>query len=50
MAAIAGGLLGARWGASAVPAEWRDELHGWAPGGTASARELVDLAVRTATG
>jgi len=50
VAAIAGGLLGARWGASAVPAEWRDELHGWAPGGTASARELVDLAVRTATG
>ena len=50
VAAIAGGLLGARWGASAVPAEWRDALHGWAPGGTASARELVDLAVRTATG
>ncbi len=24
VAAIAGGLLGARWGASAVPAEWRD--------------------------
>ena len=50
VAAIAGGLLGARWGASAVPAEWRDALHGWAPGGTASARELVDLAVRTAAG
>lgn len=28
-AAIAGGLLGARWGASAVPEEWLDVLHGW---------------------
>ncbi len=27
-AAIAGGLLGARWGASAVPAQWRRQLHG----------------------
>ncbi len=50
VAAIAGGLLGARWGASAVPAPWRDDVHGWSPGGTASARELVDLAVRTAAG
>lgn len=29
VAAIAGGLLGARWGASAVPASWRDAVHGW---------------------
>jgi len=29
VAAIAGGLLGARWGASAVPAEWRRLVHGW---------------------
>ncbi|MFC6287580.1 ADP-ribosylglycohydrolase family protein [Nocardioides sp. GCM10027113] len=29
VAAIAGALLGARWGASAVPAEWRRMLHGW---------------------
>lgn len=29
VAAIAGSLLGARWGASAVPAEWRDVVHGW---------------------
>jgi ADP-ribosylglycohydrolase len=50
VAAIAGGLLGARWGASAVPAEWADDVHGWAPGGTAGRRELVDLALRTATG
>ncbi|GAA4398946.1 ADP-ribosylglycohydrolase family protein [Tsukamurella soli] len=28
-AAIAGGLLGARWGRSAVPAEWQAKLHGW---------------------
>jgi ADP-ribosylglycohydrolase len=48
VAAIAGGLMGARWGASAVPRAWRDAVHGWAPGGTASARELVDLAGRAA--
>lgn len=29
VAAIAGSLLGARWGASAVPAQWRRRLHGW---------------------
>lgn len=46
-AAIAGALLGARWGASAVPAHWRRLLHGW-PGLTAD--DLVRLAVRTATG
>ncbi|MFI5622192.1 ADP-ribosylglycohydrolase family protein [Nocardioides sp. NPDC051685] len=28
-AAIAGGLLGARWGASAIPAEWRKLSHGY---------------------
>ena len=28
-AAIAGGLLGARWGASAVPQDWRDIVHGY---------------------
>jgi ADP-ribosyl-[dinitrogen reductase] hydrolase len=27
--AIAGGLLGARWGVSAVPLGWRRMLHGW---------------------
>lgn len=40
VAAIAGGLLGARWGASAVPASWRRIVHGW-PGLTAA--ELVRL-------
>jgi ADP-ribosylglycohydrolase len=40
IAAIAGGLLGARWGETAVPAEWRDVVHGW-PGLDAAA--LADL-------
>lgn len=43
VAAIAGGLLGARWGASAVPAVWRGLLHGW-PGITC--HDLVALATR----
>ncbi|MEI5675259.1 MULTISPECIES: ADP-ribosylglycohydrolase family protein [unclassified Nocardioides] len=29
VAAIAGGLLGARWGANAVPEEWCRAIHGW---------------------
>lgn len=29
VAAIAGGLLGARWGATAIPAEWRGLSHGY---------------------
>jgi ADP-ribosyl-[dinitrogen reductase] hydrolase len=43
VAAIAGGLLGAAYGASAVPVEWRRLLHGW-PG--LRARDLVALANR----
>ena len=43
VAAIAGGLLGAVYGASAVPAEWRRVLHGWPGSGT---RDLVALATR----
>ncbi|WP_445161432.1 ADP-ribosylglycohydrolase family protein [Mycobacterium sp. Dal123C01] len=43
VAAIAGGLLGAAYGASAVPANWRRVLHGW-PG--LSTRGLVALATR----
>ncbi|MGV0157780.1 ADP-ribosylglycohydrolase family protein [Rhodococcus sp. GB-02] len=46
-AAIAGGLLGARWGASAVPARWRRIMHGW-PGYRSS--DLVRLAIKTARG
>lgn len=41
VAAIAGGLLGAAHGASAVPAEWREALTGW-PG--LRADDLVNLA------
>ena len=41
VAAIAGGLLGARWGASAFPARWRGMLHGY-PGLTGE--QLVVLA------
>jgi protein-tyrosine phosphatase len=43
VAAIAGGMLGAAYGASAVPAQWRRLLHGW-PG--LSTRGLVTLATR----
>src|SRR4029079_19516583 len=41
VAAIAGGLLGAAHGASAVPLAWRRVLHGW-PG--INAHGLVSLA------
>ncbi|MGE2718433.1 ADP-ribosylglycohydrolase family protein [Mycolicibacterium celeriflavum] len=41
VAAIAGGLLGAAYGASAVPSAWRRLLHGW-PG--MNAHDLVALA------
>lgn len=43
VAAIAGGLLGAVYGASAVPAHWRRVLHGWPNMNT---RGLVTLANR----
>jgi ADP-ribosyl-[dinitrogen reductase] hydrolase len=46
VAAIAGALLGARWGMSAVPAAWRRVLHGW-PGARGSDLEhLACLIVR----
>ena len=47
VAAIAGGLLGAAYGASAVPARWRRVLHGW-PGLTE--RDLIALATAIASG
>lgn len=47
VAAIAGGLLGARWGASAVPADWRRICHGY-PGLTAE--DLIALALAAAGG
>ena len=53
VAAIAGGLLGARWGASAVPAQWRRAVHGWPVDGAGDptrARQLTDLATLTVRG
>lgn len=49
VAAIAGALLGARWGASAVPEAWRAPLHGWPvrDGRACRATDLVALAQRT---
>ena len=47
VAAIAGSLLGARYGASAVPTQWRRMVHGW-PG--LRAHDLVELAVSTYLG
>ncbi|MFI2429287.1 ADP-ribosylglycohydrolase family protein [Streptomyces sp. NPDC018955] len=47
VAAIAGALLGARWGCSGIPLQWQQAAHGW-PGLTGV--DLVRLAVRTARG
>jgi len=44
VAAIAGGLIGASRGASAVPADWREIVHGW-PG--LRSDDLVELATRS---
>ena len=46
-AAIAGALLGARYGVSAFPARWREVLHGW-PG--LRAGDLVSLSVMSIRG
>ena len=47
VAAIAGALLGARWGCSGVPLRWQQDVNGW-PALTGA--DLVRLAVRTARG
>jgi hypothetical protein len=47
VAAIAGGLLGAAYGYSAVPFEWRQHLHGW-PG--LRARDLMALGLELGRG
>jgi len=44
VAAIAGALLGARWGSSALPAPWRRVVHGW-PGIAVTELGLRGLAV-----
>jgi len=41
VASIAGAMLGARWGASAVPEEWRAQVHGWP---NATGEDLIELA------
>ncbi|WP_444962002.1 ADP-ribosylglycohydrolase family protein [Nocardiopsis sp. M1B1] len=45
VAAIAGALLGARWGAGAIPGEYLEAVHGW-PGYRAG--DLAELALRIA--
>jgi ADP-ribosyl-[dinitrogen reductase] hydrolase len=47
VAAIAGGLLGAAYGYTAVPFEWRRRLHGW-PG--MRARDLMTLGMELGRG
>ncbi|SEQ04396.1 ADP-ribosylglycohydrolase family protein [Arthrobacter sp. OV608] len=47
VAAIAGGLLGAAYGYTAVPFEWRQRLHGW-PG--LRARDLMGLGMELGRG
>ncbi|MGX1807805.1 ADP-ribosylglycohydrolase family protein [Nocardia sp. NPDC055321] len=42
-AAIAGGLLGARWGASAIPERWIALLHGYPGHRAEDLRNLTDL-------
>lgn len=46
VAAIAGALLGARWGVSAIPQEWSSVVHGWPAATTADLVELALLTVR----
>jgi len=46
VAAIAGALLGAKYGGSAVPARWRRMLHGWPGLRAADLTRLAVLAVR----
>jgi len=47
VAAIAGGLIGARWGLSAIPAAWQRIFHGW-PGLTSL--DLVRLSTEVVRG
>ncbi|ALX04629.1 ADP-ribosylglycohydrolase family protein [Aeromicrobium erythreum] len=47
VAAIAGGLLGARWGRSAIPEEWASSIHGYPD---LRGSDLIDLASGTAAG
>jgi ADP-ribosyl-[dinitrogen reductase] hydrolase len=46
VAAIAGGLAGAACGAGAVPAQWREKVHGWPGRRAAGLAELTAAIVR----
>jgi len=46
VAAISGSLVGALWGAQAIPESWRNKLHGFPE---YSAEDLVNLALQIAT-
>ena len=46
VASIAGALLGARWGMSAIPAEWRRMLHGYPGRNALDLERLAYLAAR----
>ena len=48
-AAIAGALLGARWGASAVPQEWASLIHGWPDYHLQDLESLAEKLVRNST-
>jgi hypothetical protein len=47
VAAIAGALLGARWGVSGIPLRWQRTVHGW--GGHRSA-DLIRMSLITTGG
>jgi ADP-ribosylglycohydrolase len=47
VAAIAGALLGARWGVSGIPLAWQRIVHGW---GDHRSADLIRLALLTAGG
>lgn len=49
VAAIAGALVGARWGASRIPGEWLDVLHGWPGLDAAGVRLLAERALDQVT-
>ena len=51
VAAIAGGLLGARWGASAIPEHYRRAVHGWpfVDSRPTDADDLLRLSTETVT-
>ncbi|GEE03490.1 hypothetical protein nbrc107696_39360 [Gordonia spumicola] len=42
VAAIAGALLGARWGRSAIRGQWQDDVHGW-PSRSGTPSRVADL-------